>query len=253
MASPAKEAILARYFRKVIGSPDGAVVHHGDCRIFSSDQCSCGLIHDLEPLDHDEAVALYPGYDKDLDAILRCEDAIRQSEASSPRRDPKIVGERQKPKLWEEMSPEEHRVLEEGWRAKAAEFHADLVNKFWEGQRNLKILRERLIDLVPMRSGPASEAASVPLPDAPGHYLWYVLDWGYLDVGMVQVIKDPEKHLLRLQDLRDKGLRHHLVYQNSKGETLSMYHEAHDHVPYRNSEGVPWVDGYVPIDFNVFK
>ena len=43
---------LVRYFRQVIAFPDGAVVHDGDCHVFSWKICTCGLLHSLLPLDN---------------------------------------------------------------------------------------------------------------------------------------------------------------------------------------------------------
>ena len=55
--------IEARYFRKTIGKPDGAVCHMGDCTIFSSKVCTCGLLHDLLSLDFHIRQELYPNCD----------------------------------------------------------------------------------------------------------------------------------------------------------------------------------------------
>jgi hypothetical protein len=41
------ELIRKRYFRKVIAYPKGAVVHHGDCMVYSIHICTCGLLADL--------------------------------------------------------------------------------------------------------------------------------------------------------------------------------------------------------------
>jgi len=51
-----------RYFRKVIAHPDGAILHHGDCLIFTYKICSCGLLHDLSALETEEIKELYPKY-----------------------------------------------------------------------------------------------------------------------------------------------------------------------------------------------
>jgi len=45
---------LERYFRKVIAYPEGAVVHHGDCSIFPSEICDCGLLRTLMPIENSE-------------------------------------------------------------------------------------------------------------------------------------------------------------------------------------------------------
>ena len=53
--------IRCRYFRKVIAGY--GIWHHGDCRIFDSDICTCGLLHDLMPLSGPDT--LYPKYYKE--------------------------------------------------------------------------------------------------------------------------------------------------------------------------------------------
>lgn len=56
-----KSELILRYFRKVIAHPDGAIVHHADCHIYSCiGICTCGLHHDLMPLDEDTVIKLYP-------------------------------------------------------------------------------------------------------------------------------------------------------------------------------------------------
>jgi len=57
------DRIKARYFRETIGKPDGAVCHMGDCTIFSSKVCTCGLLHDLLSLDFHIRQELYPNCD----------------------------------------------------------------------------------------------------------------------------------------------------------------------------------------------
>jgi len=47
-----------RYFRIVPAHPEGAILHHGDCSVFGSGICDCGLLHDLRPLA--DAEELYP-------------------------------------------------------------------------------------------------------------------------------------------------------------------------------------------------
>jgi len=54
----------SRYLRKVISGEK--FVHHGDCHIFSfAGICTCGLIHDLMPLDPKDARKLYKDFEKD--------------------------------------------------------------------------------------------------------------------------------------------------------------------------------------------
>ena len=60
---PSKRAIHSRYFRKVIAYPEGAIVHHGDCWVFSTGVCTCGLLHDLLVIPKPER--LYPRYLKE--------------------------------------------------------------------------------------------------------------------------------------------------------------------------------------------
>jgi len=55
------ERVKARYYRKVIKG--WGIWHHGDCRIFDSDICTCGLLHDL--LYADQSNELYPNYYKE--------------------------------------------------------------------------------------------------------------------------------------------------------------------------------------------
>jgi len=38
---------LKPYFRKVIAHPEEAVVHYGDCNVFDSNVCDCGLLRTL--------------------------------------------------------------------------------------------------------------------------------------------------------------------------------------------------------------
>jgi hypothetical protein len=59
-------AIRARYFRVVIASPEGAIVHHGDCKFYDhSHVCTCGLLHDLNYLTADTATAIYSPFWKE--------------------------------------------------------------------------------------------------------------------------------------------------------------------------------------------
>lgn len=53
--------INVRYFRKVIAGH--GIFHHGDCRVFDSDICTCGLLHDLMVLN--EPDKLYKDYYKE--------------------------------------------------------------------------------------------------------------------------------------------------------------------------------------------
>jgi hypothetical protein len=94
--------------------------------------------------------------------------------------------------------------------------------------------------------------AKTKLPQRPGHYLWFVLDMSYLEVGSVHVLKDPANHLdylrSKLEEMGPNGVSFHL-YQNDAGEWLTMYHDAHDHLPARDESGFPCVDDYRRYDF----
>lgn len=57
---------LRRYFRATVDFPEGKIVHHADCLIYSKDVCNCGLLHDLEPLSEDIILKLYPEYYQDM-------------------------------------------------------------------------------------------------------------------------------------------------------------------------------------------
>lgn len=95
------------------------------------------------------------------------------------------------------------------------------------------------------------------LPQEPGWYFWYNLDLGYFEVGAVHVLKDTKKHLERLKGSikEGKGFSFY-IYQNDKGETLTMYHQAtrgspeDSHVPHADENGRPYVDGYIPFNFD---
>jgi hypothetical protein len=64
--SKAEKRIKQRYFRKVMAYPEGAIVHHGDCMFFSEKKiCTCGLHHDLSPLNEEITQRLYPDFFKE--------------------------------------------------------------------------------------------------------------------------------------------------------------------------------------------
>lgn len=48
--------------KKYRTATDGTLLHDGDCYIFSTPICTCGLLHDLSPMHLDEAVKLYPNF-----------------------------------------------------------------------------------------------------------------------------------------------------------------------------------------------
>lgn len=95
---------------------------------------------------------------------------------------------------------------------------------------------------------------SVPKPQKPGYYLWYILDISYFCIGAVHVTKDPPKHLDYLRGLitAGKDTTQFHMYQNDAGEWLTMYHDAPDARPGCAEDGTPYVDGYRPFDLTEF-
>lgn len=83
------------------------------------------------------------------------------------------------------------------------------------------------------------------LPSSTGFYLWYILDFGYTDVGLVMVRQEPASHL---EYLRDKGSPRFYIYE-AGFVTFVMYHQAHNHLPPMDENRRPIVDGYIPFDF----
>lgn len=86
------------------------------------------------------------------------------------------------------------------------------------------------------------------LPQKPGWYIWCILDLNYCDIGLVQVVIDDKKHIKYLKD-HHKNNNTFYIYENDEGVTLTMYHQAFDHIP-PTKNGEPMVDGYAPFDFN---
>lgn len=70
------ERIKARYFRPVIAHPEGAVVHHGDCNVYTQKICTCGLLHDLLPVM--SAGEIYPKFDEEYNAQSLALDRLRR-------------------------------------------------------------------------------------------------------------------------------------------------------------------------------
>jgi hypothetical protein len=94
----------------------------------------------------------------------------------------------------------------------------------------------------------------IEIPQEPGYYLWYILDLGYMNVGMVHVMKDSASHLERLRtDPLYSTRKTYYIYQNEKGDTLTMYHQAHDHLPFLHPDNRPQVDGYIPFEWGWIK
>lgn len=91
------------------------------------------------------------------------------------------------------------------------------------------------------------------LPKSDGIFLWHVLDWNYLLVGLIQIHR---------YNRDNKELEHYLnlekppyMYYPHKyfiGPPIEIIHVmtdmAHDHSPPLNSSGKPCVDGYLPFD-----
>lgn len=71
-----QEKILRRYFRKTKAHPDGAVVHHGDCDVFSLRVCTCGLHNDLKPASAEFVDQHYPGLYQELADYERVRDSL---------------------------------------------------------------------------------------------------------------------------------------------------------------------------------
>jgi hypothetical protein len=82
-------------------------------------------------------------------------------------------------------------------------------------------------------------------PQIPGFYLWYILDYNYLEVGIVQVSKDPPEHLEYLR--HSTSVKQFYIYQNEIGETLTMYHQGRN-MPPVDETNKPLVDLYVTFD-----
>jgi len=94
--------------------------------------------------------------------------------------------------------------------------------------------------------------AKTKLPQRPGHYLWFRLDLSYLEVGSVHVMEDRPSHIEYLRKrIEEKGAKDcgFLLYQNDDGVWLTMYHDAHDHLPPRSDDGLPYVDDYRRYNF----
>ena len=94
-----------------------------------------------------------------------------------------------------------------------------------------------------------------PLPEAPGHYLWHVLDMGYLNIGYVNVAKISPGHAdwLRKREAEQRARGEtpaFFLYESAFGHTMAMHHGARDHLPPASDDGRPLVDGYTSFDIN---
>lgn len=90
-----EQRIRDRFFRRVIAHPRGAIVHHGDCHIYSFIRvCTCGLHHDLLPLDDELRKTLYPKFWEEMSKSYDREQLIMdQSHGEIFERCPKCKGE----------------------------------------------------------------------------------------------------------------------------------------------------------------
>lgn len=90
-------------------------------------------------------------------------------------------------------------------------------------------------------------------PQVPGYYLWYIMDLGYFECGVVHVSADSPEHLEYLRGPTSRKEAFH-IYLNEKAETLTMYFEASGgqkpHLPPKRVGGRPNVDLYVSFDFS---
>lgn len=91
------------------------------------------------------------------------------------------------------------------------------------------------------------------LPTDTGHYLWYILDLGYFNVGCVRVTQDTSSHLGYLRSQPPEKSSGFYLYQVPSDRTLTMYHQAQDHLPPCDKDGRPLVDGYIPFDFRTVQ
>lgn len=154
--------------------------------------------------------------------------------------------------LWENLSAEQQAATEKKWEDEGRKVTEDHRSSYFKGQELLK----HMMGLEPSeyRTLPPSQPGEkAVLPQTQGYYMWYILDWDYLDVGVVQIMKDTMKHLEYLKAKAKDGCNTFIMYQNEAGETLTMYHQAHDHYPPMNGDGVPCVDGYVPFCFDILR
>jgi len=89
------------------------------------------------------------------------------------------------------------------------------------------------------------------LPTEPGYYLWYILDFGYFNVGAVQILQDNDKHIQHLRERLWEDRKGFYLYQTGWQDsiTLTMYHQAANNLPPCNKFGQPMVDGWMPFDF----
>ncbi len=69
---------LHHWYRPVIAYPEGALVHDGDCDVYTPGAiCTCGLLHALRRLSDTETQQWYPTWDKDIMGHLCALNALR--------------------------------------------------------------------------------------------------------------------------------------------------------------------------------
>lgn len=76
-----------------------------------------------------------------------------------------------------------------------------------------------------------------------------------MNVGLVQCMFDKKEHLKRLE-AEPRPTFHVYEIENEMLKNLgmplskmTMYHQAHDHLPPADASGCPMVDGWIPFDF----
>lgn len=70
------ERIRGRYLRPVIAGPGGVIVHMGDCRVFGTKICTCGLLDDLAR--NTEGARLYPQFHAEHAEHMAALDEVRE-------------------------------------------------------------------------------------------------------------------------------------------------------------------------------
>jgi len=134
-----EKRIKKRYCRSIIADKDGAVIHHGDCGIYSAHNvCTCGLIHDLLPYPSD-AKKIYPEFwdDRALDDIAqyklgtiwpRVKKLLKMAEDPGAQEALHLMNEADappKPMTAEEREKFNQALLDAGWKITKAENDKD--------------------------------------------------------------------------------------------------------------------------------
>lgn len=63
--------------------------HDGDCYVYSSRICTCGLLHQLAP--HDDPTSVYPAFDAEYGRHQERLDAVREVPIPPPATDEQVV------------------------------------------------------------------------------------------------------------------------------------------------------------------